>query len=121
MLARASGQTFVFESLPLDPAVNPPVTLCQINGVLFKEAILARMRSHVQPMALQEDGSRSAIPAYIGALVFSFLMVKHKTENGTTYYRCSLPIILRVLLDLHMEYDGADPSNWIEYPFHFEE
>ena len=77
------------------------------------------MRRHVQPMALETDGSRGRIPGFVRKLVLSFLMVKHVSAQGTTYYRVSLPIVLRILTELHVEHGGADISNWIQYPFIF--
>ena len=93
--------------------------LCEIDANIFKATLFQRMRRHVQPMAVETDGSRSRIPGSVGKLVLSFLMVKHVSPQGTTYYRVSLPIVLRILTELHVEHDGADISNWIQYPFNF--
>ena len=107
--------------MPEDPRIEAPQALCEINAEIFRQLLHNRMRLHVRPMAMLDNGERSPIPGYLGKLVLSFLYAKHVSQAGTTYYRFSLAIMLRILMQGITEYDGVDTSSWIQYPFQFDD
>ena len=49
--------------------------------------------------------------------IFGFILQEHSSQNGTRYFRISMPIAVRVLTHLHDEHDNPNLANWIEYPY----
>ena len=94
-------------------AVNAPNrTLCEFDGHLFKRGMTRKIKT-----LLDEMYGEDKIPKYLVDTVWRYICVTMHGGGGAQIYRLSLPLTLPTLLELHVEHDGADISNWIKYPF----
>ena len=88
------------------------LTLRQLHNIRYTN------RFQIQVVRILPVGGRlKEISKSLVQHIFGFLLQKHVSISGVTYLRISMPITVRVLVQLHCDRDEALIADWICYPF----